>query len=118
MTNLNIFCKALATFEDANPANHNPGNTRFSPVGYLPKYGTVTCNAHGFAVFQTDQLGWEYLENLVHQRAVLHPTWTFYDFFSNYAPSADGNDPEHYAETVAADCGVPATTALGAYFQA
>jgi hypothetical protein len=102
---LDAFCDALARFEGANPANHNRGNTRCSPVGYLPKYGKVLCNPHGFAVFPTDALGDEYLHELVHHRVLAHPTWNFYDFFSNYAPSGDKNDPEHYAECVATWCG-------------
>ena len=116
MPKLDAFCKAIANFEGANPANKNPGNCRCSPVGYLPKYGHVTCNPNGFAVFPTYELGWEYLESLVYHRAVLHPHWTFYDFFSNYAPNSDKNDPTHYAETVAAECGVAPTTTLSAYF--
>lgn len=110
---LDTFCAAIAQFEGANPANNNPGNCRCSPVGYASIYGHVTCNPHGFAVFPTKELGHLYLENLVHHRAVLHPTWTIYNFFNNYAPSSDNNSPNHYAEWVAARCGVSPSVTLG-----
>lgn len=109
---LETFCRALAAFEGANPTNNNPGNCRCSPIGYLPKYGHVTCNPHNFAVFPTYGLGWGYLTELVHHRINAHPTWTFYDFFANYAPSTDGNEPRHYAETVAKACAYPPSTIL------
>lgn len=109
---LATFCSALKQFEGANPANNNPGNCRCSPVGYLSRYGKVTCNPHNFAVFQTYELGWEYLNEKIHHTIVLHPTWTFYDFFANWAPSTDGNEPHHYAEWVSAHCGQPATAKL------
>lgn len=109
---LSTFCAGIAQFEGANPANKNPGNCRCSPVGYLPKYGRVLCNPKGFAVFPTITLGTLYLNELVHHRLVLHPTWNFYDFFSNYAPSTDGNNPKHYAEWIANYCKVVPTTIL------
>jgi hypothetical protein len=105
-TMLERFCHAIAQYEGANPANNNPGNCRCSPVGYLPKYGHVTCNPHNFAVFPTYELGWEYLTQLVYHRALAHPKWTILDFFSNYAPTSDGNAPAPYADFVAKACGV------------
>lgn len=113
---LERFCTAIMNFEggpgDPNHINNNPGDFRCSPVGYLPKYGKVGCTAHGFAVFQTFQLGWEYLLASVHYRAVAHPNWTILDFFHNYAPPSDNNPTQKYAETVAAACGVVPTTKL------
>ena len=117
MPKLNTFCTAIKNFEGANPENNNPGNCRCSPVGYLPKYGVVKCNPNDFAVFGAYQLGWEYLEELVHHRVLLHPTWTFYDFFNSYAPSGDKNDPNHYAEVVAGNCGVSPQTTLATFLQ-
>lgn len=113
---LSRFCDAIALMEGANPANNNEGNCRCSPVGYLPMYGHVTCNQHGFAVFPTKALGRLYLENMVHHRAVMHPTWTIYDFFANYAPSTDGNNPKHYAEFVAKHLNVIPTIKLSELF--
>ena len=115
-TMLEKFCNAITNFEggstDPNHINNNPGDFRCSPVGYLPKYGNVKCSKAGFAVFPTFPLGWEYLLESVHYRAVAHPTWTILDFFNNYAPSDDKNDPAHYAEVVAGECGVPVNITL------
>lgn len=113
------FCTAIRDFEgfpgDRNYRNNNPGNCRCSPVGYLPKYGVVKC-VDNFAVFQTYELGWEYLLNLVQHRAELHPNWTILDFFSNYAPSSDGNYPLKYASNVAKKCGVIPSCSLRELF--
>ncbi len=113
---LEAFCLAIRDYEggpgNANYTNNNPGNCRCSKVGYLPKYGKVGCSPGGFAVFPTYELGWEYLLNLVHQRAVIHPSWTILQFFQNYSPSADKNDPTAYAKNVATRCGVGITTTL------
>lgn len=113
---LTIFCNGIAQMEGANPKNNNEGNCRCSPVGYAPMYGNVKCNPNNFAVFPTKALGRTYLENLVHHRAVMHPNWTFYDFFSNYAPSSDGNDPNHYAKWMANYCGVVPSMTLRELF--
>lgn len=116
---LDIFCGAIKDFEgkpgDLNYKNNNPGNTRCSAVGYLPKYGNVKC-VNNFAVFPTWNLGWEYLQALVHYRATEHPNWTILDFFINYAPSSDRNNPAHYAATVAGKCGVLVTCTLKELF--
>ena len=97
-THLEAFCTAIMNFEggpnDPNHTNKNPGDFRCSPVVYMPKYGNVKCTAANFAVFPTFALGWEYLLETVHYRAAAHPTWTLYDFFANYAPSSDGNEPK------------------------
>lgn len=118
---LNIFCTALRDYEgkpgDLNYTNNNPGNCRCSPVGYLPKYGEVRC-VNDFAVFATYDDGWEYLKSLVFHRVGTNPEWTFIDFFNNYAPTGDNNNPHLYAKNVAAKCGVLATTTVSAYLSA
>ncbi len=109
------FCTALRDFEgnpgDLNYKNNNPGNCRCSQVGYLPKYGKVKC-VKNFAVFETYELGWLYLTNLVADRVRNHREWDFYRFFAVWAPSSDNNNPKHYAETIAKRLGVPPTTKL------
>lgn len=114
------FCEAIRDFEgkpgDANYLNNNPGNCRCSSVGYLPKYGEVKCSPHGFAIFPTYELGFEYLQNLVHFRALKHPEWTIYDFFADYAPTSDQNQPQVYAKFVASRCGVIPTCTLKELF--
>lgn len=116
---LGTFCTAIRDFEgnpgDLNYKNNNPGNVRCSPVGYRPQYGHVVCR-NGFAVFQTYELGWEYLLNLVHHRAELHPNWTILDFFNAYAPTGDSNQPNIYAAFVAKHCGVSVSTTLATLF--
>lgn len=120
---LATFCTAIRDFEgkpgDLSYLNNNPGNCRCSPVGYLPKYGHVLC-VGGFAKFPSYELGWEYLQNLVFHRAVLHPNWTILDFFADpklgYAPPSDKNPSAQYAAFVAARCGVPVSTTLQALF--
>lgn len=118
MTNLDKFCTAIRDFEgvpgDLNYKNNNPGNCRCSPMGYLAKYGDVKC-INNFAVFPTYELGWEYLENLVYYRIEAHPTWTFLDFFNVYAPTGDNNNPNNYANHVAAQCGVSVDTVLSTW---
>ncbi len=112
---LEIFCTQIRNFEgipgDLNYQNNNPGNVRCSPVGYRSMYGDVKCS-NGFAVFPTYELGWEYLLNLVHYRAQLHPNWTILDFFNQYAPTGDNNQPNNYAAFVARHCGVSVDTTL------
>lgn len=117
---LETFCHAIEAFEggqgDPNHINNNPGDFRCSPVGYLPKYGNVKCTANNFAVFPTYAIGWEYLLESVHHRAVAHPNWTILDFFDNYAPSSDGNPTAIYAENVAKKCGVSTSCTLQVLF--
>ncbi len=110
---LNNFCLAIRDHEgspgDLNYKNNNPGNFRCSSVGYAPKYGNVLCvdtKSGKFAKFPTYELGWLYLQNIVKERIQKYPEWTFIDFFSNYAPSVDDNNPVLYAKFVAFRCGV------------
>lgn len=117
---LERFCHAIEANEggpnDASHRNCNPGNFRCSPVGYLPKYGKVGCSPGGFAVFSTYQLGWEYLVASVHYRAVRHPEWTVLDFFKDYAPVTDKNNPFAYAHFVATWCGTTVDKHLSELF--
>jgi len=103
---LEIFCAAIQEMEGYYPGsrsfrNKNPGNCKFSAVGYMPVYGNVTKDAGGFAIFPTYDLGWLYLKNLVKTKAQRHPYWTLLEFTSNYAPVTDNNDPRAYAVFIA-----------------
>lgn len=124
---LDTFCIAIRDFEGSpgalNYQLNNPGDCRPSPVGYLPKYGNVIIidtdtnpkypyHKGKFAMFPTYELGWEYLENMVHYLAVEHPNWTILDFFTHYAPSSDSNSPAGYAANVAHKCGRDVHTIL------
>lgn len=119
---LNTFCLAIQKHEGwiLNPPsrsvrNNNPGNCKFSSVGYDPKYGVVKKDSGGFAIFRDYETGFLYLKNLIIQKVKKNPTWDFYRFFGDpvqgYAPAADNNDPKRYAEVVAKACGVSPTTA-------
>ncbi len=103
---LEVMCKAIKDMEGANPANNNPGNCRYFYGGYHPMYEPVGRSKGGFAIFPTYELGWLYLKNTVKGKIKNHPTWTLLDFFNNYAPESDGNNPTHYAAFVAKRLGV------------
>jgi hypothetical protein len=110
------FLSAIRTYEGANPANNNPYDFRYYPGGYLPKYGVVKESAGGFAMFETLALGELYGETCIKEMIQNHPTWTFLDFFSRYAPSSDNNNPTAYSDFVAKACGVPPTSVLSTLF--
>lgn len=97
----------------------NPGACRFSSVGYLPKYGTVTeytegltlkPGQRGFAKFSSYEIGFMYLKNLILQKAKKHPDWNLLQFFGDekdgWAPTSDNNYPVKYAKFVASQMGV------------
>ena len=100
---------------DQNYKLNNPGNVRYNPGGYLPKYGKVTRSANNFAIFTSPALGWLYLQNMVLGMVKNHPNWTFRDFFFSYAPPADNNPSEAYARNVAKRCGVPVDSKVADY---
>jgi hypothetical protein len=107
---LDKFCLAIRDYEgapgDANYKNNNPGNCRYYEGGYLPQYEPVYCSPDGFAIFPSMAVGMLYLENMVKLRIANHPAWTIEDFFTNYAPTSDGNNPLLYAAFVAKRLGV------------
>jgi len=122
-TLLDRFCEAIKNYEgfagpgstlngvfypNGTPAyrNNNPGNCRYSPVGYLPYYEPVERSADDFAIFKDYATGWLYLENLVREKIQANPSATIAQFFAVYAPASDGNDPVRYAQTIAQEIGV------------
>lgn len=121
---LNTFCLAVQKHEGwiLNPPsrsvrNHNPGNCRYSSVGYLDKYLPVGKDKDNFAIFKDYATGFLYLKNLVLQKAKKHPLWDLYTFFGDphegWAPDSDGNNSKHYAEVVALALNVPPTWKIG-----
>jgi hypothetical protein len=102
---LKELCTYIRDYEgkpgDRNYRNNNPGNCRYSSVGYLVKYGHVGKDANGFAIFKDYATGFLYLENLIREKIAKHPTWTLLDLISNWAPAADHNNPNAYAQNVA-----------------
>ena len=113
---LNTFCLEIKRHEgwffgSRSQRNNNPGNCRYSSVGYLPIYGKVGKDDKNFAIFKDYETGYLYLKNLVKHKVNKNPSWNFYQFFEVYAPSFE-NDSKRYAEIVAKSCGVSPTTTL------
>jgi hypothetical protein len=139
---LQKFCLAIQAFEGylsptkTNPQGstsyrfNNPGNLVYAGQPYAtPAVVEMPTGKHTFAHFDTYEHGFQALENQVRvvglgesaefkaqamskyglpSSAML----TIIQFFGIYSPSSDGNDPNHYGETVAADCGVPSSTTM------
>ena len=105
----------LAEYPEGTPSyrNNNPGNCKFSPVGYLPIYEPVKESASGFAIFKDYATGWLYLQNLVKEKISANPNETILQFFENYAPVSDGNNPPVYSADVAAACKLTINTKVG-----
>lgn len=113
---LDNLCLAIRDFEglqinangkpDRNWKNNNPGNCRYSSVGYLPKYLPVLKDKDGFAIFKDYATGWNYLQNMLKAQIHLHPNWTILDMMTNYAPESDNNPTLNYAKHVAKRMGV------------
>lgn len=107
---LEDFCTAIRDYEgapgDRNYRNNNPGNCRFSSVGYASVYGEVKRDKDNFAIFRDYATGWLYLRNLVLSKVAKNPTQTIAQFMSVYAPTGDNNDPALYAVFIARRLGV------------
>ncbi len=103
---------------------NNPGNFRPSPAGYKAKYGNVRVidtdtnpsylyHKGKFACFPTYELGFEYLENHIRNKARQNPNWRLLEFFETYSPTGDNNNPIHYAIFVARRMGVSTSFVMG-----
>lgn len=106
-----LLCEAIKEYEGWFPnsrsfRNNSPGNCRYSPVGYLPKYGEVKRDPQNFAIFKDYETGWLYLKNLILSKASRNPSWNLVSFFKEYAPEADHNDPVRYTTWVGKKMGV------------
>lgn len=92
--------------------NNNPLNTRFSRVGYLPKYMPVyedregvKLGQKGFAKFKDYDTGFLYAVNLLKEKIRRHPEWTLLQLIGDekegWAPASDNNNPRTYATHLA-----------------
>lgn len=98
---------------DRATRNCNPGNCRYSPVGYLKKYQPVRRDADGFAIFPSMSIGWLYLENLLISWAKgPKANYTILQVMKDYAPGSDGNNPVAYAAFLTKELGVDSSTKL------
>lgn len=116
-TLLDVFCKGIQKHEgwkkgSRSYRNNNPGNCRFSRVGYHSKYfpvfedrAGIKPGKQGFAIFKDYETGWLYLQNLVREKIAKHKDWTILQFIADekdgWAPASDGNDPLRYAHVLA-----------------
>jgi hypothetical protein len=98
---------------DRNYRNNNAGNCKFHHGGYLPKYGKVTCDKDGFAVFPTWEQGFLYLCNMLKNWAqTSRKDWTILQLIESYAPRKDNNDPVAYANNLTKRLGVEPSAKL------
>jgi len=98
---------------DRNYRNKNPGNCRYHWGGYALKYGKVTQDKDGFAIFPTYEQGWIYLQNMLKSWAQGNRgEWTILEVMKVYAPEADNNNPTAYAEFITKHLGVDASVKL------
>lgn len=111
---LEHFCISIRDYEgspgDRNYRNNNPGNCRYSSIGYDRSYGHVGRDPQNFAIFQDYETGFRYLKNLVTSKILANPDHTITQFFEAYAPASDGNNPSLYALHVAKQIGVSVET--------
>lgn len=85
--------------------NNNPGNLRPGSLAV-----GATGQSGGYATFPDYQTGWNALLGLI--QSPMYWNLTLTQFFAQYAPSADNNNPAAYAATVAANLGVDANTPI------
>lgn len=107
---LKQFCEALRDYEgkpgDRNYKNNNPGNCRYSSVGYASIYGVVKKDKNNFAIFKDYATGFLYLENLIRSKVQKNPKLTIRTLMAEYAPTSDNNNPVAYAQNLAHRMGV------------
>ena len=93
--------------------NCSPGNVRYSPVGYLPKYLPVLKDKDGFAKFKDVTTGELYLNEMVKAKIRKNPNQTILQFMEIYAPREDENDPVAYSNFLAKKLGVDNSYRMG-----
>ncbi len=137
---LEKFMTLIRDFEgkpgDQNYRLNNPGNFRFSRIGYMPIYGIVKESQNGFAIFKDAATGWLYMKNAI--KSIIHnnPNLTIYTFIAGdetlgalgerwggylaiageekelsfgwdgYSPASDNNPVNNYANYLAKGLGV------------
>lgn len=109
---LDLWIEAITKMEGAKPENNNPGNIRY--VGQKKAIGQTY---NGFCLFATYADGYTELKNLLiractGQSKYYKPDMNIVEFYHVYAPSSDGNNPDHYGKFVAKYIGVPETTLI------
>ena len=89
--------------------NNNPGNMiQADGDGSIGSAGGS--EKHPFAVFPSEKAGTD--AAVANLRTSKYQALTIADAIKTWAPSADGNDPVHYANTIATWTGIAATTKI------
>lgn len=112
---LDKFCLAIQEREgyfkgSRSYRNCNPGNVKYSPVGYAPIYGVVRKDVDNFAIFKDYETGYLYLKNFIKSKASKNPQQTIRQFISVYAPASDNNNEVAYADFIGNKLGVDENT--------
>jgi hypothetical protein len=113
------FCQAIAIYEGATEPgtrpyrNCNPGDLRW-PYGKPYPWGATGIDDAYFLIFPNFQTGFNALVGMVERAASGHsriyrPDMTIVEFFNEFAPSSDNNNPDKYAEWVGEHIGVDPT---------
>jgi hypothetical protein len=101
--------------------NNNPGNFRYSK--YTASLGdNKGKDSKNFIIYNTYDIGFNALKQFLTDACkgelrAYKPDMTLLQFYSVYAPSADGNSPLRYATFIANSLGVPITTKIKTLLQ-
>ncbi|MES2225005.1 MAG: peptidoglycan-binding protein [Patescibacteria group bacterium] len=111
---LDLWCEAAKNMDGAKSYLNNPGNIRCNAI---MNKNAISVSNNGFCMFPTYEAGYKALRDMFIRAATIgtanyQPTMTLYQFYAKYAPSNDGNDPNHYAEYVATHIGVSPSTMI------
>lgn len=124
---LTLWAKAMQTFEGyyapctkypfgtSSYRNNNPGNLR--PGQFTKPFNYIKVSAGNFCVWKTYDDGFNALKGFLKNAAsnvyitYYHSDMSLYEFFQVFAPSSE-NQPNIYANFVAAKLGVPITTKI------
>jgi hypothetical protein len=88
---------------------NNPGNIRNSPNKFS---GEITSSNKAFKEFSDMKYGFKAMSSLLHTY-IRSGYNTIGTIINRYAPSSDGNNPQHYAAQVAKNANVPVDKILG-----
>ena len=123
---LTKFCLAIQHFEGYYPPdeqypygtasyrNCNPGNLKYSQ--YTESLGAIAKSPAGFAIFSNYEDGFaalcQFVSDAAHNELKAYQNCTIDSFFFIYAPPADNNPTNTYAQYVAAYVGLPLDTPI------
>lgn len=125
MNRIEEWAKAIQKHEGYFPGsasyrNNNPGNFRCSSL-VMGEFGATKC-VNNLAVFPTFEKGFAALKQFLiyactDQLKSYKKEMTLLEFYSVYAPSADGNSPFNYSTAVAKELGVLINTKIKTLYE-